>query len=80
MVRINIFMLASKLERKVMNARMSKVMSQLVNEEQAAFVPSRFIHDNTLLAQELIRGYGHKQISSGCMIKMDLPKAYDSIH
>ncbi|KAL6514499.1 hypothetical protein OROGR_020078 [Orobanche gracilis] len=58
---------------------MATVMGFLVGNSQADFVPGRFIHDNTIMAQELIRGYSQKNISSRCMIKMDLQKAYDSI-
>ncbi len=55
---------------------MSGVMSSLVGEEQAAFVPERYIHDNTGLSQEIIRGYGRKNMSARCMKKMDLKKAF----
>lgn len=55
------------------------MLSSLIGSEQAAFVPGRYIHDNTIMAQEIIRGYGRKNISARCMIKMDLQKAYDSI-
>lgn len=34
--------------------------------------------DNILLATELIKGYGHKNWSPRCMIKIYLKKAYDS--
>lgn len=68
-----------KLISKILTCRMSRVMSCLVGEEQAAFVPGRFIHDNTILAQELIRGYGRKQLSPRCMLKVDLQKAYSPI-
>lgn len=69
-----------KIISKILTSRMSLVLNHLVNEEQAAFVPGRFIHDNTILAQELIRGYGRNQMSACCMIKVDLQNAYDSIH
>ncbi|KAL6554867.1 hypothetical protein OROGR_006125 [Orobanche gracilis] len=39
-----------------------------------------FIHDNSLLAQEIIRGYGRRNISARCMIKLDLQKAFDSVN
>lgn len=68
-----------KIISKIITARMGKVVRYLVSEEQANFVLGRFIHDNTILAQELIRGYGQKSISARCIIKIDLQKAYDSI-
>lgn len=52
----------------ILTTRMSQVMSCLVSGEQAA----RFIHENDILDQEIILGYG-------CMIGMGLQKAYDFI-
>ncbi|XP_039052584.1 uncharacterized protein LOC120194318 [Hibiscus syriacus] len=37
------------------------------------------ISDNTLLAQEIVRGYSRKNLSPRCAIKVDLQKAFDSI-
>ncbi|XP_039049215.1 uncharacterized protein LOC120190158 [Hibiscus syriacus] len=39
----------------------------------------RSIIDNTLLAQELVRGYFRKNISPRCALKIDLQKAFDSL-
>ncbi|XP_039051574.1 uncharacterized protein LOC120193006 [Hibiscus syriacus] len=47
---------------------------------QTAFVKGRSIVDNTLLAQEIVKGYGRKNISPRCALKIDLQKAFDSIH
>ncbi|KAE8687013.1 lectin-like protein [Hibiscus syriacus] len=38
------------------------------------------IIDNTLLAQELVRDYNRKNISPRCSLKIDLHKAFDSLH
>ncbi|XP_039045257.1 uncharacterized protein LOC120184986 [Hibiscus syriacus] len=38
------------------------------------------IVDNTLLAQEIVKGYGRKNISPRCALKIDLQKAFDSIN
>lgn len=46
---------------------------------QSRFIPDRQILDNTLLASELIKGYGRKGFSPRCVIKIDLQMAYDSV-
>ncbi|XP_039004676.1 uncharacterized protein LOC120131861 [Hibiscus syriacus] len=40
----------------------------------------RNIVNNTLLAQELVKGYSRKTISPRCSLKIDIHKAFDSLH
>ncbi|XP_039007604.1 uncharacterized protein LOC120135412 [Hibiscus syriacus] len=47
---------------------------------QTAFIRGRNIIDNSLLAQEMVKGYGRKVISPRCSMKIDLHKAFDSLH
>lgn len=68
-----------KLISKILTARMQSVVGNVVNCAQAGFIPGRSIADNILLASELIKGYSRKNSSPGCMMKVDLKKAYDSI-
>jgi len=46
---------------------------------QSAFVPGRSIADNILLAQDLIHNFHIDKGSPRMCIKLDLPKAYDSV-
>ncbi|KAE8708956.1 hypothetical protein F3Y22_tig00110332pilonHSYRG00622 [Hibiscus syriacus] len=52
----------------------------LVAISQYAFVKGRNIADNTLLAQEIVKGYSRKSLSPGCAIKIDLQKAFDYVN
>ncbi|XP_058725840.1 uncharacterized protein LOC131597146 [Vicia villosa] len=49
------------------------------NHIQSTFLPGRVIHDNILMAYELLRGYIRKHISIRCAIQMDIQKAYDTV-
>ncbi|XP_019262090.1 PREDICTED: uncharacterized protein LOC109239938 [Nicotiana attenuata] len=40
---------------------------------------SMLIGDNIIMAHELVNGYERKDISPGCMLKIDMRKAYDSL-
>ncbi|XP_016718680.1 uncharacterized protein [Gossypium hirsutum] len=40
----------------------------------------RSITDNTILAHELMRGYGRRHISPRCALKVDLQKTFDYLH
>lgn len=55
------------------------MIGDVVDPSQSGFIPDRQILDNTLLATELVKGYGRKGLSPRCMIKIDLRKAYDSV-
>lgn len=65
-----------KLISKVIISILQKVVKDIVNPAQSGFIPGRQILDNVLLASELIKGYGKKELSSRCMIKIDLKKPY----
>ncbi|XP_039004056.1 uncharacterized protein LOC120131001 [Hibiscus syriacus] len=52
-----------KIITKILVKRLSLVLPDLINLNQTAFLKGRSIIDNTLLAQELVKGYGRKNIS-----------------
>lgn len=68
-----------KVISKVMANRMSKVLGSIISRNQAAFVPGQKIHDHVLISYEIIRGCNWKDGMSGCIIQMDIRKAYDSM-
>ncbi|XP_009768476.1 uncharacterized protein [Nicotiana sylvestris] len=39
----------------------------------------RMITDNIIISHELVNGYGRKNISPRCMLKIDIQKTYDSV-
>ncbi|XP_058776813.1 uncharacterized protein LOC131651162 [Vicia villosa] len=68
-----------KILSKILTSRLSKVISEVIDSSQSAFIPGRNIHDNILMAYELLRGYNRKHISPRCAIQMDIQKAYDTV-
>lgn len=59
--------------------RLHKVMDDLVDNCQSAFVSGRVITNNIIIGHKLVKGYGRKGLSPRCMMKMDIQKAYDSL-
>lgn len=54
-------------------------MEDLTLDNQCAFVKHRSVEDGILLAHEIMRGFGRNNQKCMC-IKINLRKAYDSIH
>ncbi|KAL5552649.1 hypothetical protein UlMin_040050 [Ulmus minor] len=60
--------------------RVKPLLCQLIYPTQNAFVPGRFIHDNSVLIQEVIYSMKQKKGYQGWMgLKIDLQKAYDRL-
>ncbi|GKD09233.1 RNA-directed DNA polymerase, eukaryota, reverse transcriptase zinc-binding domain protein, partial [Tanacetum coccineum] len=60
-------------------SRIKVALSQIVDENQSAFVPGRAITDNILLTQELLKGYNCINGPKRCAFKIDIQKAYDTV-
>jgi len=65
---------------KLICLRLKEVLPHLIDPSQAAFVPGRELLYNVLISQDIVRGYNRKSISPRCLLKIDLHKAFDSIH
>ncbi|XP_039050258.1 uncharacterized protein LOC120191366 [Hibiscus syriacus] len=63
----------------IADVRLVGYLPEMIAPNQSAFVRGRNIESNTLLAQELVRGYERSSISPRCAIKADLQKAFDSL-
>jgi hypothetical protein len=65
---------------KILSNRMLPLLGDLVRMNSSAFIPSRSISENVLLAQELVRNYHKKKGKPRCTLNIDLMKAYDSVN
>lgn len=55
-------------------------MTRLISQWQTAFVPSRQIKENVIIAHECMHALKHKKSREGVMaIKLDMAKAYDRL-
>ena len=65
---------------KLLCVRLKEVLPDLINQNQGAFVKGRELLFNILMCQDIVRGYPKKGISPRCIMKIDLKKAFDSVH
>lgn len=61
-----------KIISNIFTSRLHKVIHLVVDNSQSAFIPGRIIHDNIILAQELVRGYARRGCSVRYMIQIDV--------
>ncbi|XP_074299186.1 uncharacterized protein LOC141630235 [Silene latifolia] len=69
-----------KVISKVLCTRLSSVLPSIISKNQGGFVKGRSIAENILICQDLVRLYNRKAVSPRCLMKIDLKKAYDSVH
>ncbi|XP_073149026.1 uncharacterized protein [Henckelia pumila] len=69
-----------KIIAKILTNRLVDVIEPLISQAQAAFVPGRSIVENIHMAQEMLKHYARKRGSPHCILKIDLQKAYDTVH
>lgn len=70
----------NKIISKILANRIRPVIGVITDPAQTAFIQGRCIVDHIHLAQELLRKYNRKNASPRCILKVDLQKAYDTIH
>lgn len=64
---------------KILASRLMEVADGLLYSKQTAFMPGRFIADNTLLTDEMLNGFGRARTPGRVCLSVDLKKAFDSV-
>ena len=59
--------------------RLKKLLPRIITETQSAFVQGRLLMENVLLVSELVKGYHKDVVSSRCVMKIDIAKAFGSV-
>ncbi|KAL9676312.1 hypothetical protein QQ045_004526 [Rhodiola kirilowii] len=68
-----------KIISKILNSRLSDLLTKLISPEQSGFIEGRNIHDSIGLAHDMVRDINVKTFGGNIMLKIDMSKAYDRI-
>uniref|UniRef100_A0A2N9FR65 Reverse transcriptase domain-containing protein n=1 Tax=Fagus sylvatica TaxID=28930 RepID=A0A2N9FR65_FAGSY len=69
-----------KIISKIIVARLRPILERLISPTQAAFVPGRWIAENTVIVHEIVHTFQKKKKGKGLLgIKLDIQKAYDRV-
>ena len=70
-----------KLVSKVIANHLKNILSQIISENQSAFLSEKLITDNVLVAYELMHYLEHKKEAKEnfMAVKLDMSKAYDRV-
>ncbi|KAJ8445791.1 hypothetical protein Cgig2_027872 [Carnegiea gigantea] len=65
---------------KLLCSRLKNILPGIISQSQSAFIKQREILYNIMICQDIVRGYHRKHTTPRCILKVDLHKAFDSIH
>ncbi|XP_026378142.1 uncharacterized protein LOC113272535 [Papaver somniferum] len=68
-----------KVFTKILSMRMASLMNKLVSSQQVAYIKGRSIHEQVLLASELVNEMKKKRRGGNFSLKLDITQAYDSV-
>lgn len=68
-----------KVVSKILANRLKQLLPRIISENQSAFVKGRLLMENMLLASELVKDYHSDMVSSRCVMKIDISKAFESV-
>uniref|UniRef100_A0A1J3JGW2 Reverse transcriptase domain-containing protein n=1 Tax=Noccaea caerulescens TaxID=107243 RepID=A0A1J3JGW2_NOCCA len=68
-----------KVISKILANRLKSLLPEAIEPNQSAFVKSRLMLENVLLAAELVNGYHKTSIAMRCAIKFYITKAFDTV-
>lgn len=78
---ISLYNVSYKFISKLLANRLWTVLPKIISPFQSAFISQRDIHDNLLIAHEILSTFSKKRTKVGYMaIKLDMKKAYDRIY
>ena len=76
---ISLCNVSNKVITKVLGSRLSGILPKLISPSQSGFVSGKIIHDNFLLAQELVHDLNRRTRGGNVVLKLDMAKAYDRL-
>lgn len=69
-----------KVISKIIANRLKDTLPGCISYNQSAFVKDRLLVENLLLATEIVKDYHKEDVSPRCAMKIDIAKAFDSVH
>ncbi|XP_026451494.1 uncharacterized protein LOC113351775 [Papaver somniferum] len=68
-----------KVFTKIISMRIASLMKKLVSLQQVAYIKGRSIHEQVLLASELVNEMKKKRRGGNIILKLDITQSYDSV-
>lgn len=68
-----------KVISKILANRLKTILPKCITWNQSAFIKERLLMENVLLAMELVKDYHKEEISTRCVMQIDISKAFDSV-